>query len=185
MTPVRERVPVYCACLNEKAIRMIGEVADGWMPTFWPYNRLDEGRKWITEGAEAAGRNADDIVTAPFTTVIPMPDKEQSYESARGLISFYIGGMGDYYKAMLTRMGFGENAAVVDRLYKDKQRKEAAEAVSQEMLDALVIAGEPDFCTQRLGEWRTAGVGLPILTLPTDMGPEICEMYMQIMAPTS
>ena len=114
-----------------------------------------------------------------------MPDKEQSYASARGLVSFYIGGMGDYYKALLTRMGFAENVRVVDSLYKEKKRKEASDAVSAEMLDALVIAGEPAFCRQRLGEWRKAGVGLPILGLPTDMGPEICEMYMRIMAPAS
>jgi len=184
MTPARDRVPIYCACLNEKAIRMIGEVADGWMPTFWPYTRLDEGHKWIAEGAAKAGRDPADIDTSPFTTVIPMPNEEDSYNSARGLISFYIGGMGDYYKAMLTRMGFGENCEIVDRLYKEKKRAEAAAAVSQEMLDALVIAGEPDFCRERLGEWRAAGVGLPILTLPTDMGPEICDWYMQELAPS-
>jgi len=185
MTPVRSRVPIYCACLNEKAIRMIGELADGWMPTFWPYDRLDEGRAWIAEGAAKTGRDPNEVVTAPFTTVIPMPDKEQSYASARGLISFYIGGMGDYYKDMLTRMGFGENVREVDRLYGSKRREEAAAAVSPEMLDALLIAGEPAFCRERLQAWRTAGVGLPILGLPTDMGPEICELYMQIMAPTA
>lgn len=185
MKPVRDRIPIYCACLNENAIRMTGELADGWMPTFWPYNRLDEGQEWLAEGAARSRRNPNEIVTAPFTTVIPMPDKEQSYASARGLISFYIGGMGDYYKALLTRMGFGDNVRTVDNLYKEKKRKEAAAAVSGEMLDALVIAGEPDFCRKRLGEWRKAGVGLPILGLPTDMGPEICEMYMRIMAPGS
>ncbi len=185
MKPVRDRIPIYCACLNENAIRMIGEVADGWMPTFWPYHRLNEGQAWLAEGAARAGRDPAQIITAPFTTVIPMPDKEQSYASARGLVSFYIGGMGDYYKALLTRMGFAENVRAVDSLYKEKKRKEAGDAVSAEMLDELVIAGEPAFCRQRLGEWRKAGVGLPILGLPTDMGPEICEMYMRIMAPAS
>ena len=85
--------------------------------------------------------------------------------------------------AVFTRMGFGENCEVVDGLYKEKRRDEAAAAVSDDMLDALVIAGEPDFCRTRLGEWRAAGVGLPILGLPTDMGPEICEWYMQEMKP--
>jgi alkanesulfonate monooxygenase SsuD/methylene tetrahydromethanopterin reductase-like flavin-dependent oxidoreductase (luciferase family) len=114
-----------------------------------------------------------------------MPDKDLAYRSARGLISFYIGGMGDYYHAMLSRMGFKENADHVRDLYAAKRRDEAAEAVSQEMLDALVIAGEPDACRTRLAEWRTAGVGLPILGLPTDLGAEICEMYMQMMAPAA
>jgi len=185
MTPVRPRVPIYCACLNHNAIRVVGELADGWMPTFWPYQRLSEGRALLAEGARRSGRNPDEVVTAPFTTVIPLPDKEMSYHSARVLISFYIGGMGDYYHAMLSRMGFRENADLVQRLYREKKRDEAAAAVSREMLDALVIAGDPQFCRERLGEWRRAGVGLPILGLPTEMGPEICKMYMQLMAPAA
>jgi F420-dependent oxidoreductase-like protein len=185
MKPIRPRIPIYCACLNEEAIRMVGELADGWMPTFWPYRRLGEGRKLLAEGAVRSHRNAEEVVTAPFTTVIPMPDKEIAYQSARGLISFYIGGMGDYYHAMLSRMGFAENADRVRDLYATKRRDEAAAAVSQEMLDALVIAGEPDACRARLAEWRRAGVGLPILGLPTDMGPEICEMYLNMMAPAA
>jgi alkanesulfonate monooxygenase SsuD/methylene tetrahydromethanopterin reductase-like flavin-dependent oxidoreductase (luciferase family) len=183
MTPVRDRIPIYCACLNDKAIRMIGELADGWMPTFWPYDQLDKGRKLIAEGAAVSGRNPNEVITSPFTTVIPMPDKQQSYGTARGMISFYIGGMGDYYHALLCRMGFQENADLVQSLYADKKRDEAAAAVSDEMLEALVIAGDSDFCRERLGIWREAGVGLPILGLPTDLGPEICEMYMQLMAP--
>ena len=114
-----------------------------------------------------------------------MPDKEQSYQSARDVISFYIGGMGDYYHALLSRMGFRENADLVQRLYAEKKRSEAAAAVSREMLDALVIAGDPSFCRLRLGEWRDRGVQLPVLLLPTDLGPDICSMYIQMMAPAS
>jgi alkanesulfonate monooxygenase SsuD/methylene tetrahydromethanopterin reductase-like flavin-dependent oxidoreductase (luciferase family) len=183
MTPVRDRIPIYCACLNKKAIQMIGELADGWIPTFWPYDRLGEGHDWIAEGARTSGRNPAEVVTAPFTTVIPLPDKKMAYDSARGIISFYIGGMGDYYHATLSRLGFKENADTVKKLYGDKQRKEAAEAVADDLLDALVIAGDSDFCRQRLGEWRANGVGLPILNLPTDLGPEMCQMYLDIMRP--
>jgi F420-dependent oxidoreductase-like protein len=185
MTPVRDRVPIYCACLNDKAIRLVGELADGWMPTFWPYQQYERGRSLLAEGAARSGRNGDDVVVAPFTTVIPMPDAEASYRSARGMISFYIGGMGVYYHDLLSRMGFSENADLVRKLYTENKRQEAADAVSPEMLDALVIAGDPAFCRQRLNEWRDSGVGLPILGLPTDMGPEVCEMYMRLMAPSA
>ncbi len=185
MTPVRDRIPIYCACLNDKAIRMIGELADGWIPTFWPYTKLELGRKLLAEGAAVSGRDPNEVVTSPFTTVIPMPEKEQSYQHARGLISFYIGGMGTYYHAMLSRLGFADNADLVRDLYASGKRDEAAAAVSQEMLDALVIAGDPAFCRTRLGEWREAGVGLPILGLPVEMGPEITDMYLQLMAPAS
>lgn len=185
MTPVRNRVPIYCACLNDNAVRLVGELADGWMPTFWPYQQYDKGRSLLAEGAARSGRSVDDVVVAPFTTVIPMPDPDASYRSARKMISFYIGGMGVYYHGLLSRMGFPDNADLVRNLYVENKRQAAADAVSQEMLDALVIAGDPAFCRERLAEWRTSGVGLPILGLPTDMGPEVCEMYMRLMAPSA
>ena len=90
-----------------------------------------------------------------------------------------------YYHDMLSRMGWPENCDEVRDLYVQKRRDAAADAVSQDLLDSLVIAGDPAFCRTRLGEWRQAGVGLPILGLPTDMGPEICSMYLQIMAPAA
>lgn len=183
MTPVRDRVPIYCACLNDKAVRMVGELADGWVPTFWPYTQLDRGRELLAEGAARTGRDPSEITIAPFTTVIPMPEKEDSYVAARGMISFYIGGMGEYYHAMLSRMGYAENADLVRDLYVAKQRDEASAAVSEELLHALMIAGDPEFCRERLKDWRKHGVGLPILGLPTHLGPELCSMYMQLMAP--
>lgn len=185
MTPVRSRIPIYCACLNDKAVRMVGELADGWMPTFWPWTQLDSGIEILAQGAAKTGRDVKEISVAPFTTVIPMPDKEMSYASARGIISFYIGGMGVYYHAMLSRMGFAENCDLVRELYTTGRRQEAKDAVSKDLLDALVIAGDPAFCRERLGLWRAAGVDLPILGLPTDMGPEICSMYLKLMAPAA
>ena len=183
MTPVRDRVPIYCACLNDKAIRMIGELADGWIPTFWPYNQMDAGRALLAEGAARSGRDVDDIVIAPFTTAIPQPDKEDSYRNARRLISFYIGGMGEYYHALLSRRGFQESADRVRDLYRRKERQAAADAVSEEMLEVLVIAGDPTECRERLAEWRGQGIGLPILNLPTDLGPDLCSLFLEVLAP--
>ena len=63
--------------------------------------------------------------------------------AARGIGPFFvldeIGGMGDYYHAMLSRMGFAENADQVRDLYAAKRRDEAAAAVSNEMVSGSVM----------------------------------------------
>ena len=92
MKPVRADVPIYVAALKEKSIESIGEVADGWMPTFWPYQELKSGHEWIARGAAKAGRNPADIITAPFTTVLPMPG-DFGKQKAKEIVAFYIGGM--------------------------------------------------------------------------------------------
>ena len=51
MKPSRPDIPIYIASLQEKAIREVGRIADGWVPTFWPYDHFKEGLDWIAAGA--------------------------------------------------------------------------------------------------------------------------------------
>ena len=129
--PTRRHIPIYVAALKQKSITSIGEMADGWMPIFWPYDRLEDGREWIAEGAAKVGRDPSEIATAPFTTVIPIPGKGAS-SKAREIISFYIGGMGEYYKELLSGFGYADECDEIERLYGDKAtRKMAPDAVDR------------------------------------------------------
>lgn len=49
MRPLRPDVPIYVAALKRKAITSIGELADGWIPTFWPYKELLSGFGYAEE----------------------------------------------------------------------------------------------------------------------------------------
>ena len=153
MRPLRPDVPIYVAALKRKSITSIGELADGWIPTFWPYTKLEQGHAWIAEGAAKAGRDPSDIATAPFTTVIPLGDA--GVKEARQIISFYIGGMGDYYKELLSGFGYADECKRVDELYRDKKtRSQAADAVSEDMIEALTIACDPQYCISELKRRR-------------------------------
>jgi alkanesulfonate monooxygenase SsuD/methylene tetrahydromethanopterin reductase-like flavin-dependent oxidoreductase (luciferase family) len=185
MTPVRKDIPIYVAALKQKAIEQIGEIADGWIPTFWPYDKMSEGRAWIAAGAAKAGRDPSKIVAAPFVTALPMGG-EAATGMAKQIVSFYIGGMGDYYLELLTRFGFGEECKRIAELYKDKAtRSQAPDAVSERMLEALTIRGTPDECRAELQRRKAFGTDLPILTLPTGMPWEIVEGFIRAMAPSS
>jgi F420-dependent oxidoreductase-like protein len=182
--PKRERhVPIYSAALKKQAITSIGELADGWIPTFWPFDKMDEPHRWIAEGAAKAGRDPSEIDTAPFTTAIPLGD-EMGAKRAKEIVAFYIGGMGDYYKEMLTNFGFGEACERIDSLYKEKTtRKEAAAAVPDEMVERLMITGDPQKCVEKLKGLRDYGVTLPILNLPNEPNWAVQEMFIRAMAP--
>jgi len=167
--PTRRRIPIYVAALKQKSITSIGEMADGWMPVFWPYNHLADGRAWIAEGAARVGRDPSEIATAPFTTVIPIPGKRAS-QKAREIISFYIGGMGDYYKQLLSGFGYADECTEIERLYNDKAtRKLAAEAVTDDMIEALTISGDPLYCRREIARRRELGMEQPIINLPPGM----------------
>ena len=182
MKPVRADVPIYVAALKQKSITSIGEMADGWIPTFWPYTELKQGHAWIAEGAAKTGRDPGAIATAPFTTVIPLGDA--GIKEARQIISFYIGGMGDYYKELLSGFGYADECKRVEELYGDKAtRSQAADAVSDSMIEALTIAGDPEHCISELRRRREYGITLPIVNLPSNLPWEMQEMFIRTMAP--
>jgi alkanesulfonate monooxygenase SsuD/methylene tetrahydromethanopterin reductase-like flavin-dependent oxidoreductase (luciferase family) len=183
MKPLRSRIPIYVAALKPKAIESIGELADGWLPTFWPYERLADGRALVAAGAAKAGRDPKSIVTAPFTTVLPL-GLEAGGMMAKRILSFYIGGMGDYYTELLSGFGFGDDCKRIAALYQDKAtRAEAAAAVPERMIEALTIAGDPQHCVEELRRRRGFGIDLPILHLPTEMPWEMVELFIRGMAP--
>jgi alkanesulfonate monooxygenase SsuD/methylene tetrahydromethanopterin reductase-like flavin-dependent oxidoreductase (luciferase family) len=177
------QVPIYVAALKQKAIESIGELADGWIPTFWPYEKLNMGREWIAAGAARAGRDASTIVTAPFTTLLPLAG-DAGARMAKDIISFYIGGMGDYYIELLSKFGFADDCKRIEALYKDKAtRSQAADAVPDRMIEALTISGDAQHCIAELRRRRSFGIDLPILNLPTNMPWEMQELFIKTLAP--
>jgi F420-dependent oxidoreductase-like protein len=183
MTPVRKDIPVYIASLQEKAVKDVGRVADGWVPTFWPYQHFADGIAWLQEGARDAGRGDVHVNVAPFMAVIPFDDVAMARSLIKPLVAFYIGGMGVYYHALFCRYGFSENADLVRELYNNGQRKEAAAAVADELIDAIAICGPADHCREKLAEWRSYGVDSALFNLPTNVPPEMTEHFLETMAP--
>lgn len=183
MTPVRPRIPIYVASLQDKAIGEIGRLADGWLPTFWPYRHLRDGIAKIADGARAAGRDPADITVAPFVGVVPLDDAAMARSMIKPLVSFYIGGMGTYYHAMFCRYGFRETADRVRELYGAGQRREAAEAVSGALIDAIAICGPPAHCREQLQEWHRCGVDAALINLPSNVPPELTAQLLRDIAP--
>lgn len=183
MTPTRRHIPIYVAALKRKSITSIGELADGWIPTFWPYEETSKGLEWIAEGAAKAGRDPAEIDVAPFTVVLPM-GHDAGRQKAKEIIAFYIGGMGDYYKELLVGFGFGEECKRVEDLYRDhRTRGEAAGAVDERMIEALTISGDPVWCVEEMRRRREFGITLPIINLPPEAPWPIMEMFIRGLAP--
>jgi alkanesulfonate monooxygenase SsuD/methylene tetrahydromethanopterin reductase-like flavin-dependent oxidoreductase (luciferase family) len=91
--------------------------------------------------------------------------------------------MGAYYHALFCRYGFEENANRVRELYDAGDRKQAAAAVSDGLIDAIAICGPPAHCREQLADWRRHGVGLALMNLPTGAPFELAEMLLRAMAP--
>src|SRR6478735_5721417 len=60
--PVQEKIPIYIAAIGPKNTALTGEIADGWMPTFFSPEHVGEFRELLEEGAARAanGKKIDD-----------------------------------------------------------------------------------------------------------------------------
>ena len=180
--PLRDRVPIYIAALAPKSLRQLGEIADGWLPTLWPRRRLNEGISEIGEGARRVGRNAGEIDIAPFTNVVVSEDAGRARAVARLPIAYYVGGMGDYYRAMLERMGFAEEAAHIQQLWQRGRAKEAIRAVPDYLVDEIAIRGSERSCIEYIDEMYSAGATLPIVPIPVEgRTAEKCRLIESFM----
>src|SRR5947199_325189 len=65
IAPVQERIPIYLAAIGPKNTALAGEIADGWIPTFFSPEDVAEFRELLQEGAARSGRSLEDFDIAP------------------------------------------------------------------------------------------------------------------------
>ncbi|HJO81819.1 MAG: LLM class flavin-dependent oxidoreductase [SAR202 cluster bacterium] len=156
--PYRPDLPIYIASLGPPSLRMTGELADGWLPIYFAPSRKDAAVLPLKEGAEASGRSLDDIAISPQVSVYVTDDVPAARDRERPHIAFYIGGMGVFYHRYFHRIGFGEEADQVREAYLGRDREGAAKLVTDEMVDATAILGNPDQCREQMEAFFDVGV---------------------------
>jgi hypothetical protein len=87
------------------------------------------------------------------------------------------------YNNFISAQGFEKEAADVARLWGTGDRAAALEAVTDELIDALVLMGPAEACKERLDSFRDAGLGTPVLMLFSPKGAEGTLAAVEAMAP--
>lgn len=156
-SPYRPDLPIYIASLSPPSLRLTGELADGWLPIFLAPSRMAAAVAELRAGAEAAGRSLADIAISPQVSIYVTDDVAGARDRERPHIAFYIGGMGVFYHQYMHRIGFGAEADRVRQAFQSKDRAGAARLVTDEMVDAMTIIGNPRQCRQQLEAFFAAG----------------------------
>jgi F420-dependent oxidoreductase-like protein len=166
--PVQERIPIYLAAIGPKNTALAGEIADGWLPTFFSPEHVGGLRSLLEEGAARSGRSLDNFEMVPNVTAYISDDRELARNLMRPVLALYIGGMGsrkqNFYNQLVQRYGFEEAAAEIQDLYLEGKQAEAGEAIPGELIDTVCLCGPRDFVRDRIGAFRDAGVGTLAIT---------------------
>ncbi len=167
--PVQERVPIYVASLGPQNLALTGELADGWLPIWANRGRLPDLKEQISIGAAKSGRKIADVTVAPYIfcyTADGPEDLAHGEQLLRAHMAYYIGGMGTFYFDSFSRAGFDTEAHAVRDAWSSGNREQAANAVSDRMLESVVVLGDSNQCRGQLDKFRQAGADMPIVNFP-------------------
>jgi len=148
--------PLLLAALRPQMLRLAGAEADGvilnWLAsTDVPTVLAETGR--VREGFEVAAR----------IFVCPTDDAAYARTIGRRMITTYL--TVPAYAEFHRWLGRSDQLEPVWRAWAAGDRKGAAAAVPDALVDELVVHGTPERCRERIAEYVEAGVGTPVQAL--------------------
>lgn len=164
-----ERRPrIVLGALNERMLRLAGELADGVLLNYLPATAVPWCIEQVRDGEVSAGRPPGSCRIYAYVHV-GVTTEEASLGPGRHDLFSYI--VVDAYAAAFERAGFGAEVAAVRERHAARDREGAIAAVSPEMVHAIDICGDADLVRHAVEEYRTAGVEVPVV-MPMPWGPD-------------
>jgi F420-dependent oxidoreductase-like protein len=167
--PVRNEIPIVLAAVGLKNVELTAEIADGWQPIhFYP-----EKAKAVWGESLAAGLAKRDPARGPLqiypSAALAIGDDVDHYrEGVKHYLALYVGGMGargkNFYNTMACRYGYEAEAKLIQDLYLDGKKVEAAAAVPDELARDTNLIGSEGFIRDRIAAFREAGVTTIMVT---------------------
>lgn len=158
--PLRADVPIFIGAEGPRNVTQTAEIADGWLPLYYSPYRQDV---YTDQLAPAAGKPDFEIASLVHLNVTD--DVASGLLPVRGMLGFYIGGMGakgqNYHTKLMGRMGFEAEALRIQELFFAGQRNEAILAVPDQFADEISLVGPLDRVRDRLAAWEES----PVTTL--------------------
>ncbi|MEV1117136.1 LLM class F420-dependent oxidoreductase [Actinosynnema sp. NPDC049800] len=156
--PTQDEIPVYLAAIGPKSLRLTGEIADGWLASFFAPEFAPELLGDLH--ARAPADRAPDVVS--MTPIVVGDDVRACADAVRWYTAVYLGGMGsredNYYNQLARRMGYAEQAAEVQERYLTGDLAGAAAAVPFDFIDATSLLGPVSRIASRMRAFAAAGV---------------------------
>ena len=160
--PANDTIEIWLATLGPKALAYTGQVADGWAGTSFVPSAADATLGLVRAGAQAAGRNPDEIHYQGGGAVQFGDDLASLIEPRRAGVAFTLGAMGsatqNFYNDAYQRGGYADEAKHVQQLWLAGRREEATAAVPDQLVLETNFLGTTEQVTQAVRTYSDAGI---------------------------
>ncbi len=162
--PVRENIPIVLAALGPKNVELAAEIADGWQPIFFHPEKA--GLAWgdaLSKGRAKRDPSLGelDVYAGPALAICEESEVPAYLDFVRPHLALYIGGMGargkNFYNELACRYGYEAEAKLIQDLYLDGKKDEAAAAVPDELVRGVSLIGPASYVAERVEAFREAG----------------------------
>lgn len=165
---LEERRPkVILGALNERMLRLGGEVADGVFLNYTPASLVPWSIEQVRNGQASAGQQREATIYSHVH--VGVCEREYGIDYARRDLFSYA--VVDSYAANFERAGFGDAIAEIRERHAAGDRAGALAAVSDEMVDAIDVMGDADHVRDTVQSYVDAGVQVPVI-MPLPWGPD-------------
>ena len=158
--PLRADLPIFLGAEGPKNVTQTCEIADGWLPLYYSPYRPEV----YSEQLAYAPDHFEVVLNISITVTETNSDEDLAAAllPVKGMLSFYVGGMGakgqNYHTKLMARMGFEEEALRIQDLFLDGHRDEAIAAVPDLFADEISLVGTPDRIRDRLTAFEDSPV---------------------------
>lgn len=144
LPPIRERIPIFTAGVNRRMIETAGRVSDGLVchPTFSSRYVHEVVHPTIAKGAERTGRDPVEVEVVGMLLCSVNDDEQIARREVAAQIAFYAAPKA--YTPMFEASGFAAEAQRIRTAFADRDHEAMLDAVSDDMVDAIGVAGTPD-----------------------------------------
>ncbi len=183
------RIPVYVAAYGPKALRLAGRVGDGVIFQVADPFFIEWGMQFVREGAEAAGRDPDDIVVHCAAATYISDDVSEAREHVRwfpALVANHIADILRHHDPDVVPDYIAEYVEARPKYdyYEHAERGSAhSKYVPDEICDRFCVIGSVDECAQKVRELGSIGVSEFNIYPSVPNLAQVVETYGREIAP--
>jgi probable F420-dependent oxidoreductase len=154
-------VPIYLGALNERMLRLAGELCDGVCLNMVPERSLPQILGAVRAGAEAAGRDPGEIEVVSRLHVVMVDDAAAGRGLVRNMFGAYAATPG--YNRCFEWIGFEREAREIRDRFARGDRPGVAAAVSDELAEGMALVGDKARIRERVRAYAEQGVDVCVI----------------------